>query len=78
MCTPEKRLELLKKDDETLKKEEEILKEKYTIDFNNRNQRIKNNNIEEIKEKNLYLTEKKEEKWYKKIINKILKFFKIK
>lgn len=84
MCTPEKRMKLLKIDQEELKKEEEILREKYAINFEDRKQKIKENSIQEndiiennTQKNNMYMTELKKEKWYKKIINKILNFFKI-
>ena len=69
-------MKLLEIDQEELKKEEEILREKYEIDFSDIKQRIKENKIEKAQE-NVYITEIKEEKWYKKIINKILSFFKL-
>lgn len=84
ICTPEKRNKLLEIDQEELKKEEEILREKYAINFEDRKQRIKENSIQEndiiennTQKNNMYMTDLKEEKWYKKIINKILSFFKI-
>lgn len=84
ICTPEKRRELLEIDQEELKKEEEILREKYAINFEDRKQKIKENQIQEsdiiennTQKNNMYMTELKEEKWYKKIINKILSFFKL-
>lgn len=78
ICTPERRNKLLEIDQEELKRQEEVLQEKYEIHFKDRKQRIKENNIEEnTKKENVYMTDIKEEKWYKKIINKILSFFKI-
>lgn len=71
-------MELLQIDKEELNREEEILREKYEINFDERKQRIKENSLDNKKVENVYMTEIKEEKWYKKIINKILKFFKIK
>lgn len=78
MCTPEKRMELLQIDKEELNREEEILREKYAINFDERKRKIKEDSIDNKRTENMYMTEIKQEKWYKKIINKILKFFKIK
>lgn len=59
--------------------DEEVINN-YEIDFN-KNKKFKEENIHKDKDvKNIEksLLEIKEEKWYKKLINKILKFFKIK
>lgn len=83
ICLPEKRKELIEIDKEQLRREEEILREKYAINFEDRKQRIKEDNIPEsdtsennVQKNNMYMTETKEEKWYKIIINKFLSFFK--
>lgn len=82
---PEKRKELLEIDREKIKEKEEILREKYKVDFNKRNQSIREksiyikNNPEKILEaNNVYLEKVKKDKWYKTIINKILSIFKFK
>ena len=59
--------------------DEEVINN-YEIDFN-KNKKLKEENIHKDKDvKNIEksLLEIKKEKWYKKVINKILKFFKIK
>ena len=59
--------------------DEEVINN-YEIDFN-KNKKLKEENIHKDKDvKNIEksLSEIKKEKWYKKLINKILKFFKIK
>lgn len=59
--------------------DEEVINN-YEIDFN-KNKKLKEENIHKDKDvKNIEksLLEIKKEKWYKKLINKILKFFKIK
>lgn len=84
ICTPEKRRKLLEIDQEELKREEKILREKYAINFEDRKQKIKENQIQEsdiiennTQKNNTYMTELKKKKWYKNIINKILGFFKL-
>ena len=71
---PEKRKELIEIDKEVLRKEAELFREKYEINFEARNQKIQTNNNQQ---NNMYIAEIKKEKWYKRAINKILKFFKI-
>lgn len=82
---PEKRIELAETDKEKLSKEEELLREKYDINFEARKKKIAESTIQEsysiennTQKNSVYMTEIKEEKWYKKIINKILCFFHIK
>lgn len=84
ICLPEERKELIEIDKEQLRREEETLREKYAINFEDRKQKIKEDNIQEsdtsennVQKNNMYMTKIKEEKWYKKIINKILIFFRI-
>ena len=70
----------LKEQEEKVRIEKEK-EEKYNIDFNEIvENRRKNNIIEKLENTNnsMSLIEKEEEKWYKKIIYKILKFFKLK
>lgn len=78
ICTSEERNQLLKKDKIEIQKEEEIISKKYKIDFETRKEKNKQMNEIQKEEKNVYIQEIKQEKWYEKIINKILKFFKIK
>lgn len=68
-ATEEQRRKIIAKEKYDTQKIEEEKREKYTIDFNK---------IKHIDNDNVYIAEIKEEKWYKKIINKILRFFKIK
>lgn len=81
LSTEERRWRLLRQDDEELKEQEIILQEKYAIDFNNIKERRKQKTINiQQEEKN---AEKKElaivesQKWYQKIIYKILSIFKM-
>lgn len=81
LSTEEQRQRLLRQDDEELKEQEIILQEKYAIDFNNIKERRKQKTINiQQEEKN---AEKKElaivesQKWYQKIIYKILSIFKM-
>lgn len=82
LTTEEQRYRLLRQDAEELKEREIILQEKYAIDFNNIKERRKQKTIDIQQEKKN--AEKKElaivesQKWYQKIINKVLKIFKIK
>ena len=81
ICTPEERKELIKQEQEEKIRIEKEKEEKYNIDFNAiAENRRKNNIIEKLENTNnsMSLIEKEEEKWYKKIIYKILKFFKLK
>lgn len=81
ICTPEERKELIKQEQEEKVRIEKEKEEKYNIDFNAiAENRRKNNIIEKLENTNnsMSLIEKEEEKWYKKIIYKILKFFKLK
>ena len=77
ICTPEERKMLIEKDKIKIEKEEELLKQKYNIDFKKikENKEYCNLNNPE-KSSNVSLVEIKKEKWYVKIINKILDFFK--
>lgn len=68
-ATEEQRKRIIEKENYDKQKIEEEKREKYQFSFEDRKQKIK--------EKNMYMTEIKEEKWYKKIINKILNFFRI-
>lgn len=81
LSTEEQRQRLVRQDDEELKEREIRLQEKYAIDFNNIKERRKQKTINiQQEEKN---AEKKElvivesQKWYQKIIHKILSIFKI-
>lgn len=78
ICTSEERTQLLKKEKIEIQREEEILSKKYEIDFKTRKEKNKQRNEIQKEEKNVYIQEIKQEKWYEKIINKILKIFKIK
>ena len=78
ICMPEERKELIQEEKVKIEKEKE---EKYNIDFNEIiENRRKNNIIEKLENTNnsMSLIETEEKKWYKKIIYKILKFFKLK
>lgn len=60
--------------------DEKVVINNYEIDFN-RNKNLKEENVQkndDIENLEKSLLEIKEEKWYKKLINKILKFLKIK
>ena len=72
ICTLEKKKQLIERDKEELKKEEQILHEKYKIDFQKRNDKIQNSSHQQ---NNKYMVKVLEEKWYKRIINKILQIF---
>lgn len=78
ICNSEERNQLLKKEKIEIQREEEILSKKYEIDFKTRKEKNKQMNEIQKEEKNVYIQEIKQEKWYEKIINKILKIFKIK
>ncbi len=73
ICSKEKREELINQEIEKRKKEEES----YKINFqqNRKKEESIEEKLENAEEKALI---KPEEKWYQKIINKILKIFKIK
>lgn len=68
-ATEEQRKRIIAKENYDKQKIEEEKREKYQFSFEDRKQKIK--------EKNTYMTEIKEEKWYKKIINKLLNIFRI-
>ena len=63
-----------------VEKEKIDIRKNFYIDFNkNKKSKIKNiQNRDEIENFETSLVEIKKEKWYKKLINKILEFFKIK
>lgn len=72
LCTKEQRQELILKEKEKIENEK---KEKYKIDFEKKKQ-DKLEKSQDIKINiETALTETKETKWYKKIIQKILTFF---
>lgn len=78
ICTKEEREILLLKEKEERDRIEKEKQEKYNIDFekivNNRKQK---NIIEKLETENeTGLIEMQEQKWYKKILNKILQIFK--
>ena len=79
LCDKEERIKLINQEkQEQLKKEQEE-HEKYNINFDIINGNRQKSIMEKLKENaNTSLIEISQEKWYKKIINKILIFFKIK
>lgn len=76
ICTSEERKKLIEKDKDEIEKEKEILNKKYNIDFRNIKENKEYNGNNEKKHTNMSLIEIKKEKWYKRIMNKILNFFK--
>ena len=84
-ATEEQRRKIIAKENYDKQKIEEEKKKKYSFDFEDRKQKIKENTTQEndtiennIQNNNIYMTELKQEKWFKRIINKVLRFFKIK
>lgn len=76
ICSKEERLSLILQEQQKRNKLEREKQEKYKIDFEKRNREIKEKNvIQELEPERKSLIEVKEEKWYKTIIKKILKFF---
>lgn len=77
LCLPNKRKELIDIDKKILKREEDYLINNYNINFetkiNKKNSPIKKS----IPENTIYITPIKKEKWYKKFLNKLLKFLHI-
>ena len=69
-----------KKKKKIVEKEKIDIRKNFYIDFNkNKKSKIKNiQNRDEIENFETSLVEIKKEKWYKKLINKILEFFQIK
>ena len=80
ICTQKEREELLKQEHEERKRIEKEQQEKYNIDFEKiKENRQQKNIVEKLESKEeTALVEIAEERWYKKIINKILKIFRIK
>lgn len=80
LCTKEERIILINQEQQEQIKKEKEKQEKYNIDFYKISERKKQKNIIEKLEEETQnsLIEISQEKWYKKIINKILVFFKIK
>ena len=80
ICTKDEREKLIRQEKEKYKKIEKEKQEKYKIDFKKIAQRkTQKNIIDKVKTKEKSsLIERKEEKWYNNIIDKILKIFKIK
>lgn len=80
ICTKDEREKLIRQEKEKYKRIEKEKQEKYKIDFKKIAQRkTQKNIIEKVKTKEKSsLIERKEEKWYNNIIDKILKIFKIK
>lgn len=75
LCTKEQREKMILQDKKELEEQEAALREKYQINFEElKNRRARKE--EENKEKETALIEVQEEKWYKKIITKILNLFK--
>ena len=75
LCTKEQQEEIILQDEKELEKQEAELREKYQIDFEKlKNKRDRKEDAHEENEN--ALIEVQEEKWYKKIITKILNFFK--
>ena len=84
-ATEEQRRKIIAKENYDKQKIEEEKRKKYSFDFEDRKQKIKENttqksdvNENNIQNNNIYMTEVKEENWFKRIINKVLKFLKIK
>lgn len=79
LCTKEERTILISQEQQEKMRKEKDEQEKYNIDFNKISEKRKQKNIiEKLKEeKQTSLIEISQEKWYKKIINKILGFFKL-
>ena len=77
ICDEKNKERLMQLDDEEIKRQEGILREKYKIDFDKikeqRETKVYNSKEEKMEEKSLVMI--KEEKWYKKIIKKILELF---
>ena len=80
ICTKDEREKLIRLEKEKYKRIEKEKQEKYKIDFKKIAQRkTQKNIIDKVKTKEKSsLIERKEEKWYNNIIDKILKIFKIK
>ena len=79
ICSKEERENLILQEQQERQRIEKEKQEKYNIDFEKRNENKKSKNIEEeLETEETSLIEYKEEKWYEKIINKILKIFKFK
>lgn len=78
ICTPEERNELILEEKYKKEQEEKENQEKYNIDFEKISEKRRQKNIIEKLEEETALIEIQEQKWYKKIINKILSIFKIK
>ena len=78
ICSKEERNRLLELDNKEIEEHERLLAEKYKIDFNKRNEQIKNNTENQNSSKEIQsLTVESKEKWYIRIFNKILKIFKL-
>lgn len=77
ICDEKNKERLMQLDDEEIKRQEGILREKYKIDFDKikeqRETKVYNSKEDKMEEKSLVMI--KEEKWYKKIIKKILELF---
>lgn len=69
-CTEEERIELDKILNENENKYQEELRQKYNPDIFAKNEKIENNNETELR-----LVEVKQEKWYKRIFQKIKELF---
>ena len=80
ICTKDEREKLIRQEKEKYKRIEKEKQEKYKINFKKIAQRkTQKNIIDKVKTKEKSsLIERKEEKWYNNIIDKILKIFKIK
>ena len=72
MCTQEERKKLLLQEKEKRIKKENQNRKKYNVDFEKSKNNKENKNIETL------LVEKSQEKWYRKLISKILDLFGIK
>lgn len=84
-ATEEQREKIIAKENYDKQKIEMEKQEKYGFNLKDKKQKIKENNIQEsdiiennILKNNMYMTKVKEEKWYKRILNKILSIFKFK
>ena len=69
MCTQEERKKLLLQEKEKRIKKENQNRKKYNVDFEKSKNNKENKNIETL------LVEKSQEKWYRKLISKILDLF---
>lgn len=79
ICTKEERQLLVLQEKEEQERIEKEKQERYNVDFNKITEIRRERNLEQrLEENQMSLIEVTEEKWYKKLINKILNIFKIK